>query len=685
MSGQSIKRQRLFARADEANSEDSVDDGSTISLARLRSRVRGAETGEARLRLRESATEIARLSARLAVQEQLQAQVAAQALTLTSWAAAFDATALLQRAVDRGDVADVRTALALGGAADVEAVSPARWGGRTMLMYACFSGKSEVVRELLEAGADKYKVVIGAGGELHTARRSADRCALTRRNIGLARDDTILELLDASLRPPQWTEAARDRAGFCTLTGATKGIYAQKRGRRKIFTAVVSCLRLRDNFAVVLSCRGLWSPKALIYRDAPDEQLRRVCTSGDMTLVRRLLSRDDCEALMASFGDSGETALMRACRAGRVAIAKLLLLKGANKHTALFREAAVAHLPRYDAFTFAGLADDPAARAQLRELLDASQRAPALRQGGEHAPTLTGDSGVLTIVAPVLLKYLTKRDQYSLAVTSRATWRHVPAGMSAEDAQKVRQGSYLWWSIFNGIRYDADTDDDDEDEQPMLAWAAAKGDLQLVRELLDWRASADATWDSGRTALSEALRRGHLDIAAELIARGASVNAPVGDFSNVYVENPPGDIEHEITPLILAIAGGFIAFAHDLITRGADVNARPADHCEPALAKAVRHGNVGLVRALIDKGANLEAAFEHEQPEFMDEPIADFTSLRLACRLGRADIVRLLLAAGAVEVLVEPDDMSLLGDAYAMAGEGAAGTRAAVLAALQGR
>jgi hypothetical protein len=163
--------------------------------------------------------------------------------------------------------------------------------------------------------------------------------------------------------------------------------------------AVVDCLSFRDNRAVLLSCRHLWRPKALIYRDAPDEQLRRACTSGDMTLVRRLLSRDDSEALMASFGASGETALMRACRAGRVDIAKLLLLKGANKRTALFREAADAHLPRYDAFTFAGLADDPASSIALCELLDASQRPPARRRGSTLAPTLAGDNGVLTIVA----------------------------------------------------------------------------------------------------------------------------------------------------------------------------------------------------------------------------------------------------------------------------------------------
>ena len=657
-----------------------ADDGTTISLAALRNEFSSGTEVEA-LR-KSSAAAQARLQTQLALSAsalaaagaqlvQLQRQVQAGQYHVAHLKSAFAPSIELSfvRAVTAGSAQGVQYALSLGFT-NLELTGP-RWTRKTALMYACYNGHAAVVRALLAAGANKYTRLPGAaggGGSGHTAFSSAQAGGHSA---------AVLYLLDESWRLPFGgaDEETRDRRGRCTLTGAGRRGVASKEG---LVRAITACLSPRDAAALLSTSRRIW-------RDA-GERLRRACTAGNAAAVRDLLDEagDGAASLVASAGPvAGESALMRACRVGQVGIVRLLISEGADK-AAVARDDPDEYRPRRrDAFYYAELAADPAARTTLLQMLDKSRIPPMLYEGDwqrgcRSAATLTGCGGVLDQAAPVLASFLTKRERFQLAGTCRATWRHVPAGLSAKDQERVRAGSYLWRAILNGI----DNVDKDESGSPMLVWAARKGDLPLVRELLDWRASPDATWDSGCTALSEALRRGHLNVATELVARGA-FTSPIDDdgiIADMIDEDGDATSEgDETAPLILAISRGFTAFAHELIARGADVNARISRRFEPALAAAVRRGDAGLVRALIDKGADLEATFEL----LTEFDVISFTSLRLACSRGRADIVRMLVAAGCALTVEEPLESSILGDPYAMAGLSAPGTRAVVLAALQ--
>ena len=64
-----------------------------------------------------------------------------------------------------------------------------------------------------------------------------------------------------------------------------------------------------------------------------------------------------------------------------------------------------------------------------------------------------------------------------------------------------------------------------------LQQAAAQGDAEKVRALLDAAPHAVSVRDGATTALHEAARGGHLKVVELLVSRGADVNAT--DFSGL--------------------------------------------------------------------------------------------------------------------------------------------------------
>ena len=109
------------------------------------------------------------------------------------------------------------------------------------------------------------------------------------------------------------------------------------------------------------------------------------------------------------------------------------------------------------------------------------------------------------------------REANACAGLCRETWRCIPPGLSAADADRVRRDHPLWQAIINlghgGYK------------KSRLSIAARKGDVARVRELCDWRADIEAVDEYGSTPLYCASLNGHLDIVRELLARGANANA----------------------------------------------------------------------------------------------------------------------------------------------------------------
>jgi hypothetical protein len=109
------------------------------------------------------------------------------------------------------------------------------------------------------------------------------------------------------------------------------------------------------------------------------------------------------------------------------------------------------------------------------------------------------------------------READACAGLNRETWRCIPAGLSAADADHVRRDHPLWQAIID-LKHG-------QWRSTRLDLAAIKGRLSCVRELCDWRADIEAADNDGRTPLWYASSFGRLDVVRELLARGANVNA----------------------------------------------------------------------------------------------------------------------------------------------------------------
>ena len=113
------------------------------------------------------------------------------------------------------------------------------------------------------------------------------------------------------------------------------------------------------------------------------------------------------------------------------------------------------------------------------------------------------------------------REANTCAGLCRETWRCIPAGLSAADADRVRLDHPLWQAIINlkhGEYFEA-----------RLFRAARCGHLARVRELCDWRADIEATdCYYERTPLVSASLMGHHEVVRELLSHGANVNAVSG-------------------------------------------------------------------------------------------------------------------------------------------------------------
>jgi len=172
------------------------------------------------------------------------------------------------------------------------------------------------------------------------------------------------------------------------------------------------------------------------------------------------------------------------------------------------------------------------------------------------------------------------READACAGLTRETWRCIPAGLSATDADRVRRDHPLWQAIID-LRHG-------EWKETRLSRAASEGKLSRVRELCDWRADVEVTDVYGRTPLIDASYSGHHDVMRELLARGANIEAAMNEG---------------ITSLFIASQEGHICVVRELLARGANVNAADNNGDTPLII-ASYFGYVDVVRALLSAGAD---------------------------------------------------------------------------------
>jgi ankyrin len=155
-----------------------------------------------------------------------------------------------------------------------------------------------------------------------------------------------------------------------------------------------------------------------------------------------------------------------------------------------------------------------------------------------------------------------------------------------------------------------------------VADAAAKGDRNTVRALLQRKADVNARQVDGTTALHWAVRTDDLEMADLLIGAGANVSAA----------NREG-----VTPLELAAINGSAPMIQKLVKGGADPNAPLDQFADTALMMAARTGKADALRVLVETGAKVNVA----------ETWGGTTPLMWAVSERHPEAVKVLIDAGA--------------------------------------
>jgi ankyrin repeat protein len=161
----------------------------------------------------------------------------------------------------------------------------------------------------------------------------------------------------------------------------------------------------------------------------------------------------------------------------------------------------------------------------------------------------------------------------------------------------------------------------------VLVEAAADGDMDSVRALLDGGANINRAVIGDGTALMVAARRGDERMVRFLLERGADVN-----------ESSHGDGN----ALIGAAAHGDLVMVKLLVEHGAQVNAFVMGD-ETPLINAARAGNIDVVNYLVTRGADVNYAVPAEEGPFGEirSPLSE------ARRLDRRAVVERLVELGA--------------------------------------
>ena len=191
------------------------------------------------------------------------------------------------------------------------------------------------------------------------------------------------------------------------------------------------------------------------------------------------------------------------------------------------------------------------------------------------------------------------------------------------------------------------------DEKEFLD-ACTKGDLPIVKALLDRGCSPNGTDGRRGTPLTVSAREGHHDVVSLLIFRGAdvdkkdenhrsalhwaSMNGHLKIVETLLNAGAKVDVEdgyRRATPLMWAAGGGRHDVVSHLINSGADVEKKSRGN-RTALHRGSWNGHLKVVEVLLNAGAKVDVVGEDQ-----------FTSLMLAAFEGHHKVVSRLINSGA--------------------------------------
>ncbi|OQD95097.1 hypothetical protein PENSOL_c022G07167 [Penicillium solitum] len=185
-----------------------------------------------------------------------------------------------------------------------------------------------------------------------------------------------------------------------------------------------------------------------------------------------------------------------------------------------------------------------------------------------------------------------------------------------------------------------------------LSAACERGHLDAVKKLLDNDADLEIASDNEHTPLHTAVCNGHAEVVKLLLEKGAKIhNGSDGSKTPLYCACLNGhhqvaqmllqwepelmDTHDDWIPLLAASQGGFLDIVQLLFQKGADIGTSDS-FTETPLHIACENGQIEVVRLLLDKGADVH---HHNQ--------LGWTPVITASDEGFSDIVQLLIERGA--------------------------------------
>jgi ankyrin repeat protein len=194
-----------------------------------------------------------------------------------------------------------------------------------------------------------------------------------------------------------------------------------------------------------------------------------------------------------------------------------------------------------------------------------------------------------------------------LLVNQAATPAQAPATTLVESA-KVGDLTAVRGLLSRGAAIDGP----DRRGMTPLMWAAASGHAEVVKQLLESGAGVDRRAADDSTALMLAAANGFTDIVRALVLRGANVTAASGGRTarQAALERGQADAAMLLEQaealgrrLLQATTEGHDTAVRQLLAMGAPVNITD-ERGTTALMIAARNGDLGLLQALLSRGAD---------------------------------------------------------------------------------
>ncbi|KAF7973986.1 hypothetical protein HWV62_13589 [Athelia sp. TMB] len=408
-------------------------------------------------------------------------------------------------------------------------------------------------------------------------------------------------------------------------------------------------------------------------REASECTLLQDAARHDDFAAAQLLLEHDVD-VNAPAGYECGTALQNASRCGKYALVRLLLEHGADVNA-----------PAGPQGTALQSASSLVISDVVRLLLEhgADVNAPAGPEGtalqaaiswpdpDEVRQSYSRRNPYLDLIKPNCTSREASRRSYAIVrlLIERGAEVNAPAGKGCLDRGNIYQGE--GWVFSRLDRKIRPCVEDSGLAYPLpagpkgtaLQMASGRGDIDIVRLLLEYGADGNAPAGPKGTALQIASGRGDIDIVRLLLEYGADGNAPAGpkgtalqavfnwahpDQREYYGSRdryPPslvGTDEPDFTSLALQPSRRGYDIVRLLLEHGADVNA-PAgyvhegvEYKRTALQIATYHGEFDIVQLLVERGADVNA------PAGPDD-----TVLQDAAYHGHLNSVQLLLEHGA--------------------------------------